>query len=45
MTIYIPLFWCGVGATILAEIVACVVYAVTSSKPAPKNKRRPTGDK
>lgn len=25
---YIPEFWCGVGATIIAEIVAIIIYAV-----------------
>lgn len=28
---YIPPFWCGVAATILAEIIAGVVVGVVSS--------------
>lgn len=28
---YIPEFWCGVGATIIAEIVAIIIYAVYDS--------------
>lgn len=28
---YIPEFWCGVVATIFAEIVACIVYAVVTT--------------
>lgn len=29
---YIPLFWCGVAATLLIELVATIVYAAVSLK-------------
>lgn len=29
---YIPQFWCGVGATILVEIVAFIIYAIYVNK-------------
>ena len=38
MTIYIPEFWCGVGATFLAEFVAIFVYAFVSIERAKRNK-------
>lgn len=41
MTIYISPFWCGVIATVAAEFVACLVYAITTVN---KNKRK-RGDK
>lgn len=25
---YIPEFWCGVGATIVAEVIALVIYGI-----------------
>ena len=29
---YIPEFWCGVIATILAEIIIAIVYSITADK-------------
>ena len=28
---YIPEFWCGVGATIITEVIAAIVYVVQTS--------------
>lgn len=42
MTIYISPFWCGVIATVAAEFVACLVYAITTVN---NNKKRKRGDK
>lgn len=25
---YIPEFWCGVGATIITEVIAVIIYAI-----------------
>lgn len=32
MTFTIPAFWCGVIATIIAEFVAIIIYAIISKK-------------
>lgn len=40
MHIYIPEFWCGVGATIVAEILAIVVGAIYYNMKARGGKRR-----
>ena len=32
MTFTIPAFWCGVIATILAEVIAIIVYGIVHRK-------------
>lgn len=29
---YIPPFWCGVGVTIIIEVIALVIYGMTHRK-------------
>lgn len=42
MTIYIPMFWCGVIATLVAEIITAIVFAMI---PADSKSARRKGDK
>ena len=30
--VYIPPFWCGVGTTLLVELVALIVYSIVRSR-------------
>ena len=37
---YIPEFWCGVGATIILEIIFLIIYSIFIKKGERKNVRK-----